>query len=103
MILKRFKHKEIERPSSSESSTSILSASDWRKIKRLLRQTVEDIYDKRSQQLSYTIHALAVREQLLEHENKCLRDALYNEKKRWQRGKPLPLIAPPEYHGGAVF
>lgn len=43
-VLKRFKVKDIERPSSSDSTTLVLSASDWRKIKRLLRKVVEDIY-----------------------------------------------------------
>ncbi|KAF2276621.1 uncharacterized protein EI97DRAFT_351024, partial [Westerdykella ornata] len=59
VILQRFKLKEVERPSSSESTSS--------------------------------------------HENEKLCEALYYEKRRRQRGKPLLLEAPAEYHGGAVF
>jgi len=44
-ILQRFNIEETERPSSSDSSTSVLSASDWRKIERLLRGVVTNVYD----------------------------------------------------------
>jgi hypothetical protein len=103
VVLKKFKLEDVERPSSSESTTSVLSASDWRKIERLLRQVVEDVYDSRSRQLSQTIHTIATQKQLLQHENEKLREALINEKKRRTRGKPLLLEAPQEYNGGAVF
>jgi hypothetical protein len=46
---------------------------------------------------------IAVKNQLLQHKNKQLREALVNEKKRRQRGKPLLLQAPEEYNGGAIF
>ncbi|KAF1962505.1 nucleotide-diphospho-sugar transferase [Byssothecium circinans] len=46
---------------------------------------------------------MAVRTTLLQHENEQLKEALVNEKKRRQRGKPLLLEAPQEYHGGVVF
>ena len=46
---------------------------------------------------------MAVQKTLLQHENKQLKEALINEKKRRQRGKPLLLEAPQEYNGGAVF
>ncbi|KAF1976803.1 hypothetical protein BU23DRAFT_565482 [Bimuria novae-zelandiae CBS 107.79] len=103
VVLKRFKSKEVERPSSSESTTSVLSASNWRKIERLLRQVVEDVHNSRSRQLSQTIHTIAIQKQLLQHENERLREALINEKKRRQRGKPLLLKAPQEYNSSAVF
>ena len=41
--------------------------------------------------------------QLLEHENKQLRGAFDNEKKRRQRGKALLLAPPDDYAGGALF
>jgi hypothetical protein len=102
-VLKRFKTEEIERPSSSDTTISVLSASDWRKIERLLRQAVKDIDDLRSKQLSQTIHTMAVQKTLLQHENEQLKEALVNEKKRRQQGKPLLLEAPEEYNGGAIF
>ncbi|KAF1999695.1 hypothetical protein P154DRAFT_535206 [Amniculicola lignicola CBS 123094] len=46
---------------------------------------------------------MSVRTVLLEHENKRLKEALVNEKKKRQRGKPLLLEAPTEYDGGAIF
>ena len=102
-VLNRFNIEEKERPSSSESSTSVLSASDWRKIERLLRKVVADVYDKPARQLSQTIHSISVRNNLLQHENDRLREALINERKRRQRGKPLLLEAPTNYDGGAIF
>jgi hypothetical protein len=102
-VLNRFNIEQQDRPSSSDSTTSVLSASDWRKIERLLRKVVNDIYDKQSRQLSQTVHTISVRNTLLQHENNCLREALINEKRRRQRGKPLLLEAPPQYDGGAIF
>ena len=103
-ILKRFKPPpEKLRPSSSSSSSSVLSASDWRKIEQLLRQAVDDLQDSNTKKLSRTIHTISVKNTLLEHENKQLKEALVNEQKRRQRGKALLLEAPPEYNGGAVF
>lgn len=102
VILKRFKVDDSSRPSSAGSSTSVLSASDWRKIQALLKQAVADITNERSQQLSQTIHHISIQRQLLQHENTQLKEALANEKKRHKRGKPLLLEAPAEYNGGAV-
>ena len=102
-ILKRFTEKEQERPSSSESSTSILSASDWRKINRILERVVKDIHDKQARLVSQSVHTWSTRIALLEHENKGLKEALINEKKRRQRGKPLLLQPAEEYAGGAIF
>ncbi|KAF1354266.1 hypothetical protein EJ07DRAFT_158662 [Lizonia empirigonia] len=88
------------RPSTSDSTTSVISASDWRKIERLLRGVVEDMYDREAKKLSQTIHTIAVQKTLLQHENERLREALINEKKRRQRGKPLLLEAPNDHHAG---
>src|SRR5204863_4016774 len=61
------------------------------------------IYNKQSQKLSRLVFSISARCSLLQHENKRLKEALINEKRRRQRGKPLLLEAPPEYYGGAVF
>ncbi|OCK82500.1 hypothetical protein K432DRAFT_471993 [Lepidopterella palustris CBS 459.81] len=53
VILDRFNSKDIERPSSSKSSSSV----------------VDNIYNKRSQKLSQTIHSISARNNLLQHEN----------------------------------
>ena len=102
-VLARFEQTPDDRPSSSDSTGSVLSASDWRKIERLLREVVSNVYDTRSRQLSHTIHSISVRNVLLENENNRLREALVNEKKKRQRGKPLLLEAPSQYDGGAIF
>ncbi|KAF1352860.1 hypothetical protein EJ07DRAFT_135696 [Lizonia empirigonia] len=105
VILERFKTTQTDnsRPNSSGSTSSVLSASDWRKIERLLRQAVDDICDHNSKKLSRTIHTISAKNQLLQHENNNLRDALANEKKRRQRGKALLLEPPTQYDGGAIL
>ena len=64
---------------------------------------VTNIYDNQARKLSQTLHSITVRNNLLQHENLRLKEALVNKKKRRQRGKPLLLKAPKDYHGGAVF
>lgn len=105
VILSRFNttQSKTERPSSSDSSSSVLSASDWRKIERLLREAVDNIYDSRSKKLSQTIHTISARNQILQHENERLKEALSNEKKRRKHGKALLLEPPQDHNGGAVF
>jgi hypothetical protein len=102
-ILKRFDQAEPPEQQSRESSTSVLSASDWRKIDRLLRAVVDTGGDNKAKKLSRTVHHISIQKQLLEHENQGLREALVIQKKRSKRGRPLPLDQPDEYHGGAVF
>jgi hypothetical protein len=102
-ILKRFDQAKPPEQGSRESSTSVLSASDWRKIDRLLRAVVDTGGGDKAKKLSRTVHSISIQKQLVEHENKGLREALQAIKKRSKRGKPLPLNQPTEYHGGAVF
>lgn len=102
-ILKRFNQETQLEQGSRESSTSVLSASDWRKIERLLRSTVRDIATEESRKLSQTVHSISVQKQILEHENQGLREALTNKKRRQTKGRALLLEEPDEWHGGAVF
>lgn len=103
IILNRFNQPQPSKERSRESSTSVLSASDWRKVDRLLKACVDVGASDRAKKLSRTIHSISVRAQLIEHENKGLHEALATQKKRLNRGKPLPLDQPDGYHGGAVF
>ena len=64
-VLSRFEDKTTERPFSSDSSTSAILASDWRKIERLLREVVVNIYDEKAAALSQSIHSMAVEVTLL--------------------------------------
>jgi hypothetical protein len=51
VILKRF-NRQPQSGASSDSDSSALSASNWRKTKSLLRQVVKDRRDPRAQKLS---------------------------------------------------
>jgi hypothetical protein len=99
VILKKFNTS----PSSSDSKSSALSTSDWRKIRQLVNCTVNNRDQIKISKLNQTIHCLSVRATLAEHETKGLQEALVNERTRRKRGKPLLLEEPEEYHGGAVF
>jgi len=55
-----------ERPSSSESSKSVLTANDWRKIEQKLKAVVTDVLDVQVGELTKTIKNLAATNILLE-------------------------------------
>jgi hypothetical protein len=71
-ILKTFSNTSLDEQESRESSTSVLSASDWRKMRRLVKENAKDKSNKEVQTLSQSIHSLSVRIDLLAHENKGL-------------------------------
>ena len=102
VILRRF-NQPAQSGQSSDSDSSALSASNWRKTERLLREVVTDRGDPRAQKLSRAFHRISVQKSLLTHEAQGLRQALNNERLRRKRGNALPLEQPEEYHGGAVF
>jgi hypothetical protein len=102
VILKRF-NKQSTQGSLSDSDSSALSASNWRKTESLIRQVVKDRSDPQAQKLSRAFHRISVQKSLLEHETQGLRQALTDERLRRKRGKALPLEQPEEDHGGAVF
>ena len=102
VILKRFNIQDII-AAASDSDSSALSASNWRKTESLLRQVVKDRGNPRAQKLSQAFHLISVQRTLLEQETQGLLEALINERLCRKRGKALPLEAPEEYYGGAVF
>jgi hypothetical protein len=102
VILKRF-NKQPTQGSSSNSNSSALSVSNWRKTESLICKVVKDRGDPRAQKLSRAFHQISVQKSLLEHKAQGLRQALTNERLRRKRGKALPLEQPEEDHGGAVF
>jgi hypothetical protein len=102
VILRRF-NQPAQSGQSSDSDSSALSASNWRKTESLLREVVTDRSDPRAQKLSRAFHQISVQKSLLTHEAQGLRQALNNERLRRKRGKALPLEPAEEYHGGAVF
>ena len=110
VVLKSLRVRETDRPSSGGSAvsgTSVLSASDWRTVRRLLREATEassqQMTQEVTQQLTQHFHSISAQFSLLKHEVEGYKEALVNEKKKRQRGKALKLEKPEEYNGGAVF
>ena len=65
VVLDRFNTKLDDRPSLSELSHSILTADDWRKIQRLLKEVVTDTYNKQAQLLTNTVINLTTENKIL--------------------------------------
>jgi pyruvate/2-oxoglutarate dehydrogenase complex dihydrolipoamide acyltransferase (E2) component len=103
VVLARFRENTIQRPSSSESSQSVLQADNWRRIERLLKEVVANVHDDNTKKLSLTLHHLSTENIMLKSRCKGLEEALANEKKRRQRGKPLALQLQAPESGNAVF
>jgi hypothetical protein len=102
VILKRF-DRQPTLGSSSDSDSSTLSASHWRKIESLVREVAKDRRDPRAQKLSQAYHQISVQNSLVKHEAQGLRQAVTNERLRRKRGKALPLEQGEDYYGGAQF
>jgi hypothetical protein len=94
-VLKRFKK-------DAPDKGPPVNTSDWRHIERLLRAAV-DRYSSEAKNLSNLIHYVAVQKELLEDENKGLREALSTKRKHNKKGKVLDLQQREEYHGRAVI
>ena len=103
LVITKFTKTTEDRPSSSSSRGSAIAAEDWKRIEKLLRTVVSNIYDKKTQKLSNTMYALSLENMLLKQQNNSLKQSLINEKKRRKRGKPLLLDFPTENNGGAMF
>jgi hypothetical protein len=84
-------------------STFRLTPNDWHEMERLVRTAVKDTTASEAKQLSLMLHHLQVQNELLNHENHGLREALSSKKKHSKKGKALVLQQRQEYHGGAVF
>ena len=103
IVLTRFFKEPEERPSSSESSTSILTGDDWRRISSLLKDAVTDICDRNARGLNDSIIRLSTENTLLKLRCEGLEKAITHDQKRRKRGNALPAeIRAPE-DGGAIF
>ena len=74
VILDRFTRNASEASDSRESSVSILSGEDWRKIERLIKSTVKDQSSKDAKKLSRSLYHISVQNELLHHEIDGLKD-----------------------------
>ena len=81
----------------------MLTAQDWKKIERLLKEVVTNVYDKRVQKLNDTIQDLATTNILLQYKIEGYQRALQNEKKKRQRAKPLFHQLAAQQNGHATF
>ena len=91
VILKRFTNTTTTDQESRESSTSVLSESDWRKMRHLVNDAVRDKSTKEAKKLTRKIHHLQVQNELLNYENRGLRGALSYKKDRNKQSKSLGL------------
>ena len=83
---------ELRPPSQDSSSSSRISASDWRRIQALLKETIAQgaqEHDAKLKKLANTLDHVTTENVLLKAENRGMKQALYNEKKRRRRGKAL--------------
>jgi hypothetical protein len=103
VILNRFTHETPEASSVRGSSTSALSAEDWRKTDRLVRSAVRDQSDHNVRKLRSSLHHISIQNELLRAENTSLRESLQVNKRHNKKSKRLDLQQRQEYHGGATF
>ena len=72
-VLKKFLPKKAsidKRPLSSESSKSVLTANNWKKIEQKLKAIVTDVFDSQVSELIETIRNLAITNILQEEQIK---------------------------------
>lgn len=103
VILQRWRNKTPEQHSSRESSTSVVSRSDWQKLRQITREAVHDELDLSARKLSSSVNRLIVQNKLLRAENNGLRKAVKKKKRQQKKSKALPLQPRDEYHGGSIF
>jgi len=89
IVLNQFNTTPNNRPSSSGSTHSGLTADNWRQVQKLLKETVADVYNQRAQLLTNSVMSLITENKLLQYRVDGLTKALYNKKKKRRRGKPL--------------
>ncbi|EED17275.1 conserved hypothetical protein [Talaromyces stipitatus ATCC 10500] len=86
-----------------ESGASIIPPEDWRRLEKLVKTVVNNIYDEKAVQLRETVSHLSTQLILLQNENQGLKRALINAKKPKNKKQPLLLGLPSEQDGGALF
>ncbi|KAI7972834.1 hypothetical protein EIK77_000322 [Talaromyces pinophilus] len=103
IVLQKFTKKINSRPSSSESTASIIPAHDWKRLDKLVKSAVKDICDQEAIRLRDSVNHLSTEVILLQDKITSLEKALINANKRPNKQKPLLLGIPSENDGGALF
>jgi hypothetical protein len=102
VILKGFYYSRSDNQEEEESS-GFLSDTGWRKVRKILDQSVGKEAQKEAKKISLSFHHLQVQKELVDLENKGLREALQVKKKHKNKEKKLDLQQYQKYHGRAVF
>jgi hypothetical protein len=89
--------------SPAPNDSSDLSPTSWKRVERLLQQTVTDTSNEVVRRLEASIHRASTKTKLLRYENEGLRASLATKNKRKKHGKRLPLASPERSGGGATF
>ena len=94
-----------ERPpsASSTSGSSALSNTDWRKVRKLMREVVGEVMAPEARKISNTIERLTTENTILQGKIADLRETVRLEKNKRRRGKPLFDDLGVENDGGAMF
>ncbi|RYN89936.1 hypothetical protein AA0120_g6512 [Alternaria tenuissima] len=99
VVLKKF----AKEASDSDSGNSVLSGSDWLKLKSIVRREVKDQNSKDVKKLQRSLHHIAAQNTLLHDEIKGLKRSLLIKERRKKQSFTLELDEDHEYHGGAVL
>ncbi|KAF7573743.1 hypothetical protein PtrM4_086480 [Pyrenophora tritici-repentis] len=100
VILRRFRK---EASSSDESSTSVLSAEDWLKIKTLISRQVRDKDAKDTKKIYRSLHYISAQLSILSSENRDLKEALLVKKRHRKKSYTLNVNNNHEYYSGALL
>ncbi|KAF7565281.1 hypothetical protein PtrM4_047150 [Pyrenophora tritici-repentis] len=86
-----------------ESSTSVLSAKDWLKIKTLISRQVRDKDAKDTKKIYRSLHHISAQLSILSSENRDLKEALLVKKRHRKKSYTLNVNNNHEYYGGALL
>ena len=98
VVLKKF----AKEASDSDSGNSVLSGSDWLKLKSIVRREVKDQNSKDVKKLQRSLCHISAQNQILHDEVQGLRRALSIKETRPKTSYTLQLDEDNEYNGGAI-
>ncbi|KAG9191048.1 hypothetical protein G6011_09136 [Alternaria panax] len=98
VVLQKF----AKEASDSDSSDSVLSGSDWLKLKSIVRREVKDQGSKDVKKLQRSLCHISAQNQILHDEVQGLRRALSIKENRPKTSYTLQLDEDNEYNGGAI-
>ncbi|KAG9191609.1 hypothetical protein G6011_01526 [Alternaria panax] len=99
VVLKKF----AKEASDSDSGNSVLSGSDWLKLKSIVRRKVKDQNSKDVKKLQRSLHHITAQNTLLHDEIKGLKRSLLIKERRKKQSFTLELDEDHKYHRGAVL